>query len=136
MVSTPVGMKCPDCGLSRGGALYHVGAGRLILAGITALFAGFGALIVGHFGFFMILIAVPYGYFVGSMIVKAAGMKRGRSLEIVAVAGMVLGALSPNILAVMLTGKLIAAIAALPPLFSLIAVGVAIACALSKVRYL
>ena len=94
MVSTPVGMKCPDCGRNKNSVLYKVTPGRLVLAGVTALVGGVVAALIGKIGFFVIFVSVPYGYFAGSMILRASGMKRGLKLEIVAGAAMVIGALA------------------------------------------
>jgi hypothetical protein len=93
MVSTPVGMKCPDCGKVKNSVLFKVSPGRLVLAGITAMAAGVIAALIGHIGFFVIFLSMPYGYFAGSMILRASGMKRGMKLEIVVGAMMVIGAL-------------------------------------------
>jgi hypothetical protein len=93
MVSTPVGMKCPDCGKVKNSVLFKVSPGRLMLAGITALVAGFVAALIGHIGFFVLFVSIPYGYFAGGLILKASGMKRGMKLEIVVGAMMVIGAL-------------------------------------------
>ena len=93
MVSTPVGMKCPDCGKVKNSVLFKVSPGRLLLAGITAVVGGVVAALIGKIGFFVIFVSIPYGYFAGSMILRASGMKRGLKLEIIAGTAMVIGAL-------------------------------------------
>ena len=145
MVATPVGMKCPECGRSANTALYQVRPGRLLLAGIVSLIAGMAAAIIGKLGCFVIFLSFPYGYFAGAMILKAAGMKRGRKLEILAGTGMVLGALAFKLVPLVLFGALfleeagslitLAAPLFLDPFFW-ISVVIATACALSKIRYL
>jgi hypothetical protein len=129
MVQTPVGMKCPDCGNSRGLALFRIRPERLVLAGVTALVAGVGAALVSLvLSIFIIFFAAPYGYFAGSMILRASGMKRGATLEMVAGAGMVAGGLAFRYCLWGVHGIL--------NLWFLIALGISTACAVSKVRYL
>jgi hypothetical protein len=145
MVSTPVGMKCRDCGTSKGSPLYKVGPGRFVLAGLVALIAGSIAPIIGKLGFFVILLSMPYGYFVGSLILRAAGMKRGLHLEILTGSAIVIGGLLTRLLPVLLLASLphagnlpVASIlfyAVADPLF-LLAVGITAGCAVSKIRYL
>ncbi len=102
MVTTPVGMKCPDCGRSKNSMLYRIRPERLVLASITALIAGVVAAIIGRLGFFVIFLSFPYGYFAGSIILKASGMKRGPKLEILAGVGMVIGALAVKLVPLVL----------------------------------
>ena len=145
MVSTPVGMKCPDCARNKKSVLYKVSPGRLVLAGITALAAGFVAALIGHIGFFVIFLSVPYGYFAGSMILKAAGIKRGLKLEIVAGAAMVIGALVLQFAIPLIMFAAVKApvkpllsifLAALLDPFFWIAVVLSTGAAVSKIRYL
>ena len=145
MVSTPVGMKCPDCGKVKNSVLFKVSPGRLVLAGITAMAAGVIAALIGHIGFFVLFVSIPYGYFAGGLILKASGMKRGRKLEVVVGALMVIGAL-----AIQFTGPLLAIAAlnaagkltyapvlrALIDPFFWIAVVLSTGAAVSKIRYL
>jgi len=127
MVSTPVGMKCPDCARGKPTTLYQIRPERLLLAGLAAVIAGVGASIVGDIGFFAIFIATPYGYFAGMVILKASGMKRGIKLEMVAGSGMVAGALASMFY--LGFGGL------LDPFFWIAAV-IATSAAVSKIRYL
>lgn len=146
MVSTPVGMKCPQCGTSKGSPLYKVAPGRLALAALTAMIGGAVSTLISGMGFFVIFLSIPYGYFLGNMILKASGMKRGRLLEILAGAMIIVGAtlanLTPDLLIVSASGAP-AGIPILPILlrsiscpYFLLAVGVTTACAVSKIRYL
>lgn len=137
MVTTPVGMKCPDCGRSKNSVLFSVRPERFALAGVTALLAGVAAGIIGGMGFLIIFISIPYGYFAGTMILKASGMKRGPKMEVLAGAGMVLGALALKLLpALMFTGQPAILIRSLISPFFWIAVTLATSCAVSKIRYL
>jgi hypothetical protein len=136
MVSTPVGMKCPSCGTSKGSPLFKVQPERLLLAGLAALVAGGIAGTVGSsLGFFTIFLAFPYGYFAGGMILKASGMKRGFTLEVVAGAGMVLGGILARIFPLAIAAGAASLGLLLNPMFW-IAVGISTACAVSKIRYL
>jgi hypothetical protein len=140
MVYTPVGVKCRECGLSKGGALFQVNPARLVLASITALVAGAVPTFVSKLGmgFLIIFGAMAYGYFAGSVILKAAGMKRGIKMEIVTGAGMVLGALAFVLIPALVAGKPLQMIALriVTNPYLLIAVAISTACAVSKVRYL
>jgi len=145
MVSTPVGMKCPDCGRGKNSVLHQVSPGRLILAAITALVGGVVAALIGKIGFFVIFVSIPYGYFAGSMILKASGMKRGLKMEIVAGTAMVIGALAIQFTFPLLTvlslnaaGRLTYAplLGALIDPFFWIAVVMSTGSAVSKIRYL
>ena len=98
MVSTPVGLKCPDCGTLRKSPLYKVRPERLLLSTLVALVAGVGAAIIGEIGFLAIFVASAYGYFAGSLILRASGMKRGTKLEVFSGAGVVIGALAFKVL--------------------------------------
>ncbi|MDO8682489.1 MAG: B-box zinc finger protein [Armatimonadota bacterium] len=143
MVSTPVGMKCRDCGTGRKSPLYKVRPERLLLAYLAALIAGAGTVLLSHIGFLVIFVSMAYGYFAGSVILKASGMKRGIKLEIVTGVGMVIGALAANILP-----KALILSAAAPKAtewflftglinpFFWIALAIATSCAVSKIRYL
>jgi hypothetical protein len=146
MVSTPVGMKCPDCGLSRGGVLFTVSPARFVLAGITAFTAGIIAAVIGEAGmFFLIFVSIAYGYFAGGMILKASGMKRGIKMEILAGSGMVIGALAFKLLPAIVFSantarlgiSLIAfGVSSLADPWLWLAVAISTACAVSKIRYI
>jgi len=136
MVVTPVGMKCPDCGRVKDSPLFHVSPGRFVLAGITALAAGVVTTIIGKLGFFAIFLLIPYGYFAGTLILKASGMKRGLKMEILAGAGIVLGALAVKMMPVLMLGKPSLAVTLLIDPFFWIAVIIATSCAVSKIRYM
>jgi hypothetical protein len=145
MVYTPVGVKCRECGLTRGGRLYTVSLPRLALAAVTSLAAGAIAAVMGELGFFVIFLGAMYGYFAGSVILKVSGMRRGRKLEFVTGVGMVVGALALKLLPTVLAGKPLAITMSraisfgpgslLDP-FLWLSVVIATSCAVSKIRYL
>lgn len=139
MVYTPVGIKCRECGLSKASPLFKVSPLRLILAFITALAAGVAPAFASRLGmgFLIIFGATAYGYFAGSVILKASGMKRGTKMEAVAGIGMVLGALAFLLIPGLAAGKPLQIVAyrLLNP-YLIIAVVISTACAVSKIRYL
>ena len=145
MVSTPVGMKCRDCASNRKSPLYHVRPGRLALAALTSLAAGAVSTMLQFLGFFAFLAAAPYGYFAGSLILRAAGRKRGLTLEITAGTGMVLGGLAAQLAPAALAGRIpwhqtagvfsYGVFSLISPFFWM-AVIISTACAVSKIRYL
>lgn len=143
MVSTPVGMKCRDCGTAKQSPLYKIGPGRFLLAGIVALLAGMAGSLVGSLGFFIILLSIPYGYFAGNLVLRASGMKRGLHLEILAGSAIVIGNLLARVFPALLfaagTPEVSILSLLLPYLahpFYLLSVGIIAACAVSKIRYL
>lgn len=142
MVQTPVGMKCRDCGRSGSGTLFKVKPGRMALACIIAAAAGAAAGLLGMFGFLVVFISFPYGYFAGSMILKASGMKRGRKLEIAAGVFMAIGGLAVKLIPLLLillsgvNGATRLGLATLLDPFFWAALGISTACAVSKIRYL
>ena len=95
----PVGMRCRDCAAQKSSALYQIHPARFALAAVLGLLAG---TIVGAvldyttgtgFSLWIILFAGPViGRFVGDLIVRAAGRKRGLPLEILAGVSVVGGA--------------------------------------------
>lgn len=146
MVVTPVGMKCPTCGIDRNSPLYTVPPHRLLLACLAALLAGAFAGVLGSIaGFFVFFVSVPYGYFAGSMILRASGMKRGVKLEVLTGVCMVLGAVFPRLVLSLIATYSVgvhgrSALATVVPLlidpYFWVAVIVSTSSAVSKIRYL
>lgn len=136
MVVTPVGMKCRDCGTNKGTALFKVSPARFLLAGLVALVAGIPAALIGNIGFLVIFIGMPYGYFAGSMILKASGMKRGLKMELLAGIGMVVGALAFHLLPWLVRTNWQFSVGMIVCPFFWIGVVISTACAVSKIRYL
>ena len=145
MAVTPVGMKCPDCGRAKDSPLFKIAPERFVLAGVVALIAGVAAALIGELGFFVIFLSVPYGYFAGSMIMRASGMKRGAKLGVLAGVGIVLGAVAFKLLPALLVSQQLgehgeSAFATVLPLltdlFFWISVVISTSCAVSKIRYL
>ncbi len=146
MVVTPVGMKCPTCGLDRNSPLYKVPPHRLALACMVAALAGALAGVLGPItGFFVFFVSAPYGYFAGSMVLRASGMKRGVKLEVLTGVCMVLGAVFPRLVFSLIAAYSIGvhgriALSTVIPLlidpYFWVAVVVSTSSAVSKIRYL
>ncbi len=148
LVQTPVGMKCRECGLARGGPLFAPSAGQCAAAGAIALLfgvvAGWG---VDFLGFYMLFFAVAYGTFAGEMILRAGGRKRGMRLEVLAAAALAVGAIGGRVLVAALLMKtggphprfgvldvIVDLVIPVPiPLISLV---IAIASAVGRIRYI
>ena len=102
----PVGMRCRDCASLRSSSLYQVRPERFALAALLGLSAGtiVGYLLdlaSGFFILFLFFVGPVVGRFIGDLILRATGRKRGLKLEILAGASVVGGA----ILAQVITGK-------------------------------
>ncbi len=94
MVPGPAGMRCPDCASLRKTALYQIAPARLILAVLAGLITGIiGAFLMSGVSFFVFFVGPLYGGVVAEAVLRAAGRKRGRVLEVIGVGSIVLGAL-------------------------------------------
>ena len=148
-MQTPVGMKCRECGLQKGGKLFTLSPAQAALAAVIALLfglvAGWG---VEFLGFYTILVAVPFGTFAGEMILRVSGRKRGIKMEIIAGAAIAFGAIGGRMLVAMLLMRApglphppLGALAEvvdliIPSPFPIIALIVAIASAIGRIRYI
>ena len=94
MISSPVGMRCPDCASLRASPLYRIPPLRLLLAIVAGLVTGVvGAWLMTMLGFFVFFVGPLYGGFVAEAVLRSAGRKRGRILEVIGVGSIALGAL-------------------------------------------
>lgn len=91
MVMGPAGIRCPECASLRGTTLYQVAPIRMLAATVVGLVLGLGGVILYSIGFFTLFVSPLYGGFVGDMVLRASGRKRGRALEAIAVGGIILG---------------------------------------------
>lgn len=112
---------------------------RAVAAGAVAsalgAVAGFGVELIG---WFVLFLAVAFGTFAGEMILRASGRKRGIRLEIIAGAGMALGAVGGRlIVALTVAAPMSDALRlALPSVIGLAALVIAIATAVGRIRYI
>ena len=148
LVQTPVGMKCRECGTQRGGALFSPSLGNAAAASVIGLLfgavAGWG---VDSLGFFTLFLAVAYGTFAGEMILRAAGRKRGLKMESIAGVTIAIGAIGGRMV---VAGLLMRSGSPHPPFgvfdvivdlvipspIPLISLGIAVASAVGRIRYI
>jgi hypothetical protein len=111
MVETPVGMKCPVCGLTPLPAVYRIEPARLAMAIVAGAvlggIAGVLALAIRPgFGLFALLLAPVAGSLGGDVVSRAAGGKRGRTLATAGAAAVAVGLvlLAPQVVAIVVTG--------------------------------
>jgi hypothetical protein len=92
MVSTPVGYRCPDCARGPKPTLYQTGSVQLVRATVLGVLvaAAVGAL-WGSFPAWGFYCALLLGFGVVESMAWAANYKRGRELQIAAIACIVLG---------------------------------------------
>lgn len=137
LVAGPVGMRCRDCASLRSSALYQVRPERFALAAVCGLAAGtvVGFLLqaLSGFIFFLLFLGPAIGGFMGEVILRATGRKRGVKLEVLAGVSVVAGAL----LSAFLSGywRLLFASPVSLVLFG-VAVTLTAAAAVGKIRYL
>jgi hypothetical protein len=92
MVSTPVGYRCPACAGVRGLPTYETSIGVLIKAGVAgALIAGLVGILWGYYPQWQFYLALILGFGVAESMAWAANYKRGRDLQIVAIACVLVG---------------------------------------------
>jgi hypothetical protein len=92
MVSTPVGYRCPDCAGIRALPTYQTPASMLIKAGVVgALIASLIGVLWGYYPQWQFYLALLLGFGVAEGMAWAANYKRGRDLQIAAIACVLLG---------------------------------------------
>lgn len=96
-VDSPVGYKCRDCGRMANTALYTVSFRGAVQGSLVGLLGGMVAGAFGFMGFWGIIIALIYGRFLGTLIMKAAGHKMGLVMDIITGASIVLGGLGVRV---------------------------------------
>jgi hypothetical protein len=91
---TPVGYRCPQCIREREDVFYNATPLDYVVAAFSALIiSSFAALIVPRLGFFVIFLAAIAGSFIGRLVFRLAGRRRGRWLPHLVAAMIVVGAL-------------------------------------------
>lgn len=100
-VQTPVGYKCRDCGTFKHAAFAHPS----LLQALAAFGVGVGSgvlagLLLGFIGFWGIWLALPYGRFTGTLMLRASGSKMGLLMDTIAAVSIILGGLGGRVLAV------------------------------------
>jgi hypothetical protein len=98
LVYTPVGARCPDCAQLRRLPVYYIGpttylravSAGTVLAGVSGSLWGLLFFHLLHIPFLPWVATIGIGYLVGEGISVAVGRKRGRNLQIIAGACVVL----------------------------------------------
>jgi len=104
MVQTPVGPRCPECASLKRLPTYKVsprqyliasgaGLGIAIATGFVWAFIPFS----GYFFYFAVLIGLGVGYAIGEVISRSVNRKRGRSLQAIGGACMVVSYVISNL---------------------------------------
>lgn len=92
MVSTPVGYRCPDCAGVRGLPTYQTPLSLLIKASVFGVvIAGLVGVLWGYYPQWQFYLALILGFGVAEGMSWAANYKRGRDLQIAAIACVVIG---------------------------------------------
>jgi hypothetical protein len=91
---TPVGYRCPQCIREREDVFYNATPLDYLVAAVSALIiSSLAAFIVPRLGFFVIFLAAIAGSFIGRLVFRLAGRRRGRWLPHLVAAMIVVGAL-------------------------------------------
>lgn len=132
MVAGAVGFLCPGCAAVGKSPLYQIKPQRFALALLAGVAAGaIAGVILQHLGFFVFFIAPAIGGFLGEIILRATGRKRGARVEILAGASVVIGA---GLSLLIPPGMNFANIAGM--IFFAIAVLLTASAAVGKIRYM
>lgn len=151
MVITPVGAKCRDCGTSKGSRQFSLTPFQTVSAvGVGLLMGAVAGWAVEYYLgiFFTLFLSFAYGGFAGEMIMRASGRKRGVRMEIIAGVTLVAGALLGRVIVaatlLAIPGQAHPEMGLLQVIYDLIApspipiiaLGVIVVSAVSRMRYL
>ncbi len=96
-VQTPVGMKCRACGTLQNTALFNLTPAGCVLGASVGLalgaLGGVGAHLLSGIFLFGFFLAMAYGRFAGTVVLRAAGRKLGLAAEILTGASILVGGL-------------------------------------------
>jgi hypothetical protein len=134
MVSGAVGMLCRDCASLGKSPLYQVRPERFALALIAGLAAGtVVGLVLQHIGYFIFFVAPVIGGFLGEVILRATGRKRGPRVEFLAGLSVLGGAA----LSCLVGHRYLALIAdPVQAVFFVVAVALVLGAAFTRIRYI
>ncbi|GAB4455475.1 MAG: hypothetical protein OHK0029_11650 [Armatimonadaceae bacterium] len=136
-VSGAVGMLCPNCASNRSTHVYQIETRQLILAAMVGIVAGVVTGYIIHFlsGVFFylsIVIGPAIGGWVGDLVWRVAGRKRGLVLELIAGGSIIFGSAA----VLLFTGSWLSQINS--PLWAgiyLLSIGLTVAAAVGKIRF-
>jgi hypothetical protein len=130
-VSGPVGFLCRNCAAVGQSPLFKVRPERFVLALLAGVISGAAAgLVLQHIGFFVFFIAPMIGGFLGEIVLRATGHKRGMRVEWLTGISIVAGAG----LSLLISGIHIL-FEPMSLVFYLVSVGLVTAAAVTKIRY-
>ncbi len=94
LVQTPVGARCADCAKLKRLPTYAISPRQYLIAsgaGLgVAIITGFAWAFIPLGGYFSLLIALGVGYVIGEVISRSVNRKRGRGLQAIGGASMVI----------------------------------------------
>ena len=100
LVQTPVGARCADCAKLKRLPTYAISPRQYLIAsgaGLgVAIITGFAWAFIPLGGYFSLLIALGVGYVIGEVISRSVNRKRGRGLQAIGGASMVVRIFSFN----------------------------------------
>jgi uncharacterized membrane protein len=133
LVHAAVGIRCQDCGQATRLPTYNVSASYVLRAILAGLAVGLvGGLVLGLivrpllFGFLYLAAMAGYGYLMSEAIGLATGRKRGRRLQFVAGASVVVASAVSVVLSLAFIGG--------SPVFDLLGAALAIYVAVIRLR--
>jgi hypothetical protein len=142
-VAGAVGMLCPNCASNRTAHIYQVRPERFALAALLGLVAGTIVglalqMISGIFIFFMFFVASAIGGFLGELILRVTGRKRGPKIEFLAGLSVIGGAIISLAIKYGVFGLIslrFLMVHSLSLIWFLVAVGLTAAAAIGKIKY-
>lgn len=91
----PVGFRCRQCGTLANDPLTTIRPGQALVAlGVSSLLAAGVGLVSTQIGFFGILLSFFAGGFIAEAVVRVIGYKRGRTIFILIIGGILLGSVA------------------------------------------
>jgi hypothetical protein len=116
-VRTPVGLRCPDCAGVRGLPTYRTSSSALLKAGAVGLAVAVVVGVVwGLLPEWQFYLALALGFGTAEAMAKAANYKRGRDLQVVGIAMVVVGLVLARVIMAQRFGVTMEQINALEPL--------------------
>ena len=114
MVHSPVGVRCEECGKGTRLPVYDISGALMARAVLVSLIIGLlGGVIIAigirplSLGIFLYGAAMAgFGYLMGESVGVAAGRKRGRTLQLVAVGGTLAGLATMSVVTIAFVGAI------------------------------
>ena len=140
-MDSPVGKKCRECAANRT-HLQESGARQVLPAFAAALVTALAGGVLLHSLPFVLILAFPYGALIGELALRAGQRRRSRAMQVATGLAAALGALGSAAVRLVPAmepegagGVIFTPHGILNP-FALVVTGIAVAVAVSRVRYL